>query len=86
MFVPLHRYKFESNSQRSGRTSRTVCRCLCHYIDTSLKAIHNPIPLNTDAWVDVYAITFIQRFQRSTHRFLSDAAAKIRKKIVVTNF
>ncbi len=41
MFMLLHRYKFESNSQLGVEWPTIVVRCLCYYIDTSLKAIHN---------------------------------------------
>ena len=57
MFMPLHRYKFESNSQlRLGGSCRRA-RCLCHYIDTSLKAIHNTTAAARTGFMDVYAIT-----------------------------
>ena len=57
MFMLLHRYKFESNSQLYVDAALRGQGCLCYYIDTSLKAIHNHH--NDYAWVkvDVYAIT-----------------------------
>ena len=35
----INRYKFESNSQPSSTVCSTSWRCLCYYVDTSLKAI-----------------------------------------------
>ena len=57
MFMPLHRYKFESNSQPAETLCEHVGRCLCHYIDTSLKAIHNSEGIHVAKLEDVYAIT-----------------------------
>ena len=57
MFMPLHRYKFESNSQRINGDAVTLEGCLCHYIDTSLKAIHNRRGLSVRTCLDVFAIT-----------------------------
>ena len=53
----LHRYKFESNSQQEVRGWRSIHGCLCYYIDTSLKAIHNHVRETEDGQQDVYAIT-----------------------------
>ena len=55
--MPLHRYKFESNSQHCIDKSDEYKGCLCHYIDTSLKAIHNDAERGHQAERDVYAIT-----------------------------
>ena len=41
MFMPIFRYKSESNSQRSRCGLVSAGRCLCQSLDTSLKAIHN---------------------------------------------
>ena len=57
MFMLLHRYKFESNSQQEVRGWRSIHGCLCYYIDTSLKAIHNHVRETEDGQQDVYAIT-----------------------------
>ena len=42
MFMPIIRYKSESNSQWAGQDGQKPPRCLCQSLDTSLKAI--PIP------------------------------------------
>ena len=46
LFMPMQRYKFESNSQPAVTTAPSTPRCLCQCKDTNLKAIHNPSPLS----------------------------------------
>ena len=41
MYMPYVRYKFESNSQHFDEQLLATGRCICHMLDTSLKAIHN---------------------------------------------
>ena len=43
LFMPMQRYKFESNSQPFVSTLQRLTRCLCQCKDTNLKAIHNRI-------------------------------------------
>ena len=57
MFMLLRRYKFESNSQLHKTIQMDTERCLCYYVDTSLKAIHNVIDDHVTCYLDVYAIT-----------------------------
>ena len=54
--MPYVRYKFESNSQQCEHGAQLFHRCICHMLDTSLKAIHN-IPIGAVLTIlDVYAI------------------------------
>ena len=55
MFMPIFRYKFESNSQLQIDLWTNLTGCLCLSLDTSLKAIHNTIWLWPDKDGDVYA-------------------------------
>ena len=43
MFMPIIRYKNESNSQRIPLRSAVRLRCLCQSLDTRMKAIHNSL-------------------------------------------
>ena len=43
LFMPMQRYKFESNSQPNIAQGGSVQCCLCQCKDTNLKAIHNNI-------------------------------------------
>ena len=56
MYMPFVRYKFESNSQPFAGLAPQGVRCICHLLDTSLKAIHNWDVLMLGRTVDVYAI------------------------------
>ena len=55
MFMPIIRYKNESNSQPPAPSPRRACRCLCQSLDTRMKAIHNFNLLGHAADRDVYA-------------------------------
>ena len=56
MYMPYVRYKFESNSQLEVVAVREVHGCICHMLDTSLKAIHNMVQRGQGMERDVYAI------------------------------
>ena len=60
MYMPYDRYKFESNSQLVLFVGRHLKGCICHMIDTSLKAIHNVCTVPEITVTDVYAICEIQ--------------------------
>ena len=54
--MPFVRYKFESNSQPAELGLRGLDGCICHLLDTSLKAIHNQVEVINWRDRDVYAI------------------------------
>ena len=56
MYMPYVRYKFESNSQQVTKVGEQALRCICHMLDTSLKAIHNMVQRGQGMERDVYAI------------------------------
>jgi len=55
MFMPIFRYKSESNSQPAVAAGSVPSGCLCQSLDTSLKAIHNDSMAFEMNWPDVYA-------------------------------
>ena len=66
LFMPMQRYKFESNSQPDSISNFTSLCCLCQCKDTNLKAIHNftaASPLVIDV---VYANAKIQIWKQFT--------------------
>ena len=56
MYMPYVRYKFESNSQHLKLGDEAEVGCICHMLDTSLKAIHNATAIGVVRSMDVYAI------------------------------
>ena len=55
MFMPIIRYKNESNSQHRRVTIVRLERCLCQSLDTRMKAIHNQQQGEGAVVGDVYA-------------------------------
>jgi len=55
MFMPIIRYKNESNSQRLSRLALAIAGCLCQSLDTRMKAIHNHEAVDVGQRHDVYA-------------------------------
>ena len=70
MVMPLHRYKFESNSQQPCSVCRAWYGWLCHYIDTSLKAIHNINPCRVWACRMVMPLHRYNDFKDQEHHFI----------------
>ena len=66
LFMPMQRYKFESNSQQPARCARLAVGCLCQCKDTNLKAIHNSVAHGASATEVVYANAKIQIWKQFT--------------------
>ena len=56
MFMPIIRYKNESNSQHAEALISGSARCLCQSLDTRMKAIHNLFPAIVVISLDVNTI------------------------------
>ena len=66
LFMPMQRYKFESNSQRVTSLRDIMACCLCQCKDTNLKAIHNSGMSLANSLQVVYANAKIQIWKQFT--------------------
>ena len=66
LFMPMQRYKFESNSQLQNLFKSWRYSCLCQCKDTNLKAIHNWRTVFPTTRTVVYANAKIQIWKQFT--------------------